>query len=171
MDNGGYSRRDFLATFAALSATPFLAGMLTGCGPDGLDAKSSYGPPPVIPANSALITGIYYLDAQSSRTALDTGAIVPLQPTIIIDFNAQMDVASVIAALSLSDLNGNNVACTVSANLNAQYSNEVTVVPSTALAPSTYYALRVTNAAVDIDGNHLYTPGGSTAGTAFKTTA
>ncbi len=158
MEKKGYSRRDFLATFAALSAAPFFACAFSGC---------AYGPAPLPPIGRTIISGLYYLDAQSDRISLFNAEAVPVLPTIIIDFNAQMNVASVIAALSLTDLSGNGVACAVSADQNAQYSNEVTVIPSPGLASGTTYTLSVSDAAVDADGNHLDTQW--VAGTSFKT--
>lgn len=159
MNSKDYSRRDFLRTFAALSAAPLLAGVLSGCGRAGTEQVNQvehgtvalYGPSPT----GVMVNGMVFLDAQSNQVQLSGNQAVPVHTSFVIQFGGLMNVASIAAAITFVDSSNNPVAFAASADQNAQYSVNITVTPTADLLPNTNYTLSINDTATDSYGNKL----------------
>jgi len=163
VDDNDYSRREFLRTFAALSAAPMLASMLSGCGRENSGIKTLYGPAPAMVA----VNGMVFLDAQSNQVNLSGDQAVPVNASFIIQFSGLINVASVASATAFTDSHNDPVAFLASSDQNAQYSMNVTITPSAALAQNTNYALSVGDTATDYYGRNLVITANASA--SFKT--
>jgi hypothetical protein len=159
MDKKGYSRRDFLKTFAALSTAPLLAASLQSCGSEAYPG-ALYGPGPA----GVTVGRMVFLDAQSNQVQLAGNQSVPVHTSFLIQFSGPMNAASVATAIVFTDSNNSPVAYGTSWD---QYNVDVTITPSADLAHNTNYTLAVNDTATDSNGSRLTVNANSTA--AFKT--
>lgn len=173
MNSKEYSRREFLRTFAALSTTPLLVTMLSGCGESDPSGVALYGPGPVAAYGpyppGITVSSMVFLDAQSNQVALSGNQSVPVHTSFILQFSTPMDVASVVAAIAFIDSNNNPVGFALSPGQTDQYSILVTIAPAADLLPNANYTLSVKDTAMDSSGNKLIV--NTNASAAFKTAA
>ncbi|HYA89011.1 MAG TPA: Ig-like domain-containing protein [Nitrospirota bacterium] len=165
MDDNDYSRREFLRAFAALSAAPLLASMLSGCGRENRGSPAMYGPAPA----AVTVNGMVFLDAQSNQVNLSGAENVPVNASFVIQFSGLINVASVAAATTFLDSNNNHVAFLASSDQNAPYSMDVTITPTAALAQNTNYTVSVGDTATDYYGENLVLTANASA--SFRTAA
>lgn len=163
MDRKNYSRRDFLKTFAALSAAPLLANMIGGCGSTSSEPLNqvAYGPNPSSPV---YVNGMFFLDAQSNQMTLSGNQNVPVHTSFVIQFNDPMNVTSATAAITFIDANSNPVSYGTSWDY---YGMIATISPSADLAHAACYTLSVKDTATNLSGTRLTVNANASA--AFKT--
>jgi hypothetical protein len=153
MDGNEYSRREFLKTFAMLSAASLIVGLNSGC--------AVYGPPSAGTGPLDVMT-IYYLDSLSNTILLRNNQNVPVQVVCRIDFSKTMNTA-VPVTMSFADSAGNVVP------ISQAWANDLTLVvtPISQLLFNTAYTLSVGNDAEDTFGNKITLTADATA--SFKT--
>lgn len=166
-----YSRRAFLKKFAMLSSASMLMGIGIGCSsPNGTapvyGPVAVYGPQPV---GSTTVTGIYFVDSQSTQALLQGSQAVPVHTQFMINFSADVNMASVADAITFVDSGNNAVACSKAWDTTNFQNRTINVIPASDLSHGTSYALGVGAGATDSNGSSISVTNDATAD--FKTIA
>jgi hypothetical protein len=158
-----YTRREFLRTFAALSSASLLLSVSMGCGNEPF-VGGMYGPPPV---GSTVVSGIYYVDAQSNNILLQGNQNVPVHTQFVINFSAAMLMSSVAGTINFIDSGNNSIACTKTWDTTNSQNSTIKVIPDSDLLHNESYKLSVGPSAMDSNGRYLNVTADATA--YFKT--
>jgi hypothetical protein len=162
-----YTRRAFLKRFAMLSSATMLMGMGIGCGSNyepGNNFYVAYGPPPT---GATTVTGIYFIDSQSTQVLLQGAQAVPLHTQFIIDFSADMSMSSVADAITFIDAANQPVVCSKEWDTTNSHNRTINVIPVSDLSHDASYSLSVGYNALDSSGLGLLSINDASA--AFKT--